>query len=333
MGNSLGINELLNMYSMMVKIRYFEEKVLQVYEDGKIFGFIHLCIGQEGVAVGICSALKKDDYVVGTHRSHGHAIAKGLNPNKMMAEIFGKVTGYCRGKAGSMHIVDITQGFMGANGIVGGGIPIATGLGLAIKKKKEDKVVVCFFGDGAANQGTFHESLNIASLWKLPIVYVCENNLYAYTTHFNKGFPIKNIAERAGAYGMEGIVVDGMDILAVRKVADECIGHIKNGSGPYLVECKTYRFRGHSRDDGSEYRTREEIEEWKQKDPIVRLKEYLLKDNLVTKAKIECIEKDIEQLVNEAVDFASNSPIPELDELERDVHVRLKEDYEQIINV
>jgi len=238
--------KLIEIYRKMLEIRHFEEKVFDLYGQNLVLGTIHLYAGQEAVAVGVCANLRKDDYVTSTHRGHGHCIAKGARLDKTMAEILGKKTGYCKGKGGSMHIADFSIGMLGATAVVGAGIPIAAGAGLSIKLRGTDQVVACFFGDGASNQGTFHEGINIASVWKLPVIFVCENNLYAMGTRQSIVMAIENIADRAVAYGIPGVVVDGNNVLAVHEATQKAVERARKGEGPTLIECKTYRLKGHS---------------------------------------------------------------------------------------
>ena len=311
---------LLDMYTRMKTIRAFETKVAELFAAGKIPGFVHLYVGEEAVAVGVCANLRPDDYITSTHRGHGHLIAKGGDLKLMMAELFGKRTGYCKGKGGSMHIADVDLGILGANGIVGGGIPIATGAALALKYKGTDNVVACFFGDGAANQGTFHEGLNMASIWKLPVVYVCENNMYAISFSQKKSMNVPDIAERAKAYDIPGVVVDGNDVIAVYEAANEAVKRARAGEGPTLIECKTYRHRGHFEGDPTTYRSAEEVEEWKKKDPIARLEKRLMEMGYLTEEDKKKIEADINARIEEAVRFAEESPFPSPEELLEDVY-------------
>lgn len=309
------------LYYKMLLIRRFEEKLLEVFAYGKLAGtMFHVSIGQEAVAAGVISVLKKSDYITSNHRGHGHFIAKGGDLKKMMAELYGKATGYCKGKGGSMHIADIEQGHLGSNGIVGGGFAIATGAAYASAFLKTGQVTVCFFGDGAANEGLFHESLNMAGLWKLPIVYVCENNLYALSTPYKKAFASKTIAQRASGYGMPGIVVDGMDVMAVRESAKEAIDRARKGDGPTLIECKTYRFYGHSRGDVATYRTREEEAEWKARCPIGTLGKKLLQRGILTNDEINKMEEEIAARLAEACDFADKSPYPTIESMYEDIY-------------
>jgi len=313
---------LIDLLRQMLLIRRFEEKIRRLYMEGIVKGMLHLCIGQEAVAVGVMSVLKNDEYITSNHRGHGHFIAKGADIRLMMAELFGKSTGYCKGKGGSMHIADIDLGHLGANGIVGAGLTIAVGAALAFKDiKKTGQIVVCFFGDGALNMGEFHESLNLAGLWKLPVVFVCENNQYAISTHVENACAIKDIAKRAESYGMPGATVDGMDILAVRGAAEEAVKRARAGEGPSLLVCQTYRFLGHGRNpDCSLYRTKEEEKEWKLRCPVNTFQAKLLDDNVITKEKIETMEKEIAREIDLAVKFAHESPFPAPEDLESDIY-------------
>lgn len=307
--------KLIDMLIKMYKIRFFEEKVDYLFALGLVHGTMHLSIGQEAVAVGAISTLKPDDYILSTHRGHGHCIAKGADINLMMAEFLGKETGYCRGRGGSMHIADVEKGNLGATGVVGGGIPIASGVGLSIKMRKTGQVVICFFGDGAANQGAFHESLNLAAIWKLPVIFLCENNMYGMSMSVEKAFAIENIAKRAGSYGFPGEVVDGNDVLAVYKVVLKAIERARKGKGPSLIECKTYRWKGHSKSDQNLYRSKEEIKFWKMKCPIKRFKEKLIAEKIITNEEIKIIEENAKNIIEKAVDFAKNSPEPSVEEI------------------
>jgi len=312
--------ELLEMFRLMVEVRLFEEKVFELYGQNLVPGTIHLYAGEEAVAVGACSALKRGDYITSTHRGHGHCIAKGADLKKTMAEILGKKTGYCKGKGGSMHIADFKIGMLGATAVVGAGLPIAVGAGLSAKLRKTDQVVACFFGEGASNQGTFHESINMASTWKLPVIFVCENNLYAMGTRQSRVMAIENVADRAVAYGIPGVVVDGNDVLAVYEATEKAVERARKGEGPTLIECKTYRHKGHSRVDPAKYRPKEEVEEWLAKDPIKRFKEKLLQTNTLTESEIQQIEKEVSAEIEEAVKFAMESPYPAPEEALEDVY-------------
>lgn len=316
----LGREKLKLMLRRMYEIRSFEEKAEALYIRGMVHGTMHLSVGQEGTAVGAISALEPDDYILSTHRGHGHCIAKGADINLMMAEFLGKETGYCRGRGGSMHIADVEAGNLGATGVVGDGIPISVGVGLSIKLQSQDKIVLCFFGDGAANTGSFHEALNMASIWELPVVFICENNQYAMSTSVKKAFPIEDIADRAAAYGMPGVVVDGNDALTVYEATREAVERARRGEGPVLIECKTYRWKGHSKSDQERYRTREEVEAWKKKEPIARFRSKLIEEGVITREEAERIEKEARETIEEAVRFAQESPEPSLEGIEEEVY-------------
>ena len=301
---------LLDMYRTMLTIRRFEERCNYLFMQGRIPSTLHLYIGQEAVATGVCAHLGPDDYALSTHRPHGHAIAKGVAPRAIMAELFAKSTGCCQAKGGSMHVGDIGVGMVPAIAIVGANIPIAAGMALATKRLGTDRVAVAFFGDGAANEGAFHEGMNMAAIWGLPVVYVCENNLYAASTPVSVAFKIENIADRAAAYGMPGVVVDGNDVMAVYEAAGVAIGRARRGEGPTFIECKTYRLCGHSRSDPRTYRTKEEEAVWEEKDPIPNLGERLKDMGLATDETLAAIEGEVESLIDEAVAFAEESPSP-----------------------
>jgi TPP-dependent pyruvate/acetoin dehydrogenase alpha subunit len=294
----------------MLLARVFEERVLKLVADGSIRGTTHPYVGQEGVATGVCMALRPDDQVVSTHRGHGHLLAKGGDPKRLMAELFGKATGYGGGKGGTQHMADFAVGHLGSNGITGGGIPIGTGAALAAKMQGTDRVVAVFFGDGATNQGTFHESLNLAALWRLPAVYVCENNLYAMSTHVRDACATERLADRAAAYGIPGVEVDGMDALAVAEAARRAVDRARRGRGPSLLECKTYRFLGHSKSDQRVYRSREEEAQWLERDPIGRLRAALTEAGMANAAEVETAAREASAAVDEAVEFARRSPFP-----------------------
>jgi pyruvate dehydrogenase E1 component alpha subunit len=300
----------MELYRKMLEIRYFEEKVYDLYGQNLVPGTIHLYAGQEAVAVGVCANLREDDYITSTHRGHGHCIAKGAQLNRVMAEILGKKTGYCKGKGGSMHIADFNIGMLGATAVVGAGLPIAAGAGLSIKLRKTDQVVACFFGDGASNQGTFHEAINMASIWNLPVLFVCENNLYAMGTHQTMVMTIENIADRAAAYGIPGVVADGNDVLAVYEAVHEAVDRARKGKGPILIECKTYRHKGHSRFDPATYRPKEEVEKWMKRDPIAQFKARLIEMKTLTEEEVNKIEQEVTATVEDAVKFAVESPHP-----------------------
>ncbi|MGB9586674.1 MAG: pyruvate dehydrogenase (acetyl-transferring) E1 component subunit alpha [Armatimonadota bacterium] len=312
--------DLIAMYKIMLLIRTFEEKTPEQYAKGKIGGFLHLYSGQEAVAVGFISALREDDYVIGAYREHGQCIAKGTDPKFVMAELFGKVTGVSKGKGGSMHMFDIKRGFLGGHGIVGGGMPLAIGVGLAIKYRKTDQVCVCFFGDGAVNEGAFHESLNMVALWDLPVIYVLENNLYGMGTAVYRASSIPDLIKRAACYDIELEQVDGMDVLAVREVADRAVRIAREDKRPRFVEAITYRFRGHSISDPGTYRTKEEVDQWRKRDPITRMEQYLKENRMVTDEDIERMHAEAGEKIREAIEFAESSPFPPPDALYEDVY-------------
>jgi len=307
----------------MVLIRKFEEGAEESYTRGLIHGTMHLSIGQEASAVASCMALTDEDKITSTHRGHGHCIAKGADVGKMFAEFFGKETGYCRGRGGSMHIADVEKGNLGANGIVGGGLPIAVGAALSAKRLGTGAVTVCFFGDGANNEGTFHEALNMAAIWKLPVVFVCENNQYGMSTSMERSTAVKRVAERASAYAMPGITVDGNDFSAVAEAVDIAVARAKNGDGPSLIENLTYRWRGHSKSDRNRYRTKEEIAEWQARDPIRRMADMLIGHKIVTPDEVASIEAEANQIIEDAIAFAKDSPAPRIEEATRDVYTEV----------
>ena len=308
---SLKKEQFSEMYRKMLEIRLFEEKVFDLYGQNLVPGTIHLYAGEEAVAVGVCSNLNVDDYITSTHRGHGHCIAKGADLRRTMAEILGKKTGYCKGKGGSMHIADFAVGMLGATAVVGAGLPIAVGAGLSAKLRKTSQVVACFFGEGASNQGTFHESINMASVWALPVVFVCENNLYAMGTRQSRIMSIQNVADRAAAYGIPGVIVDGNDVLMVYEAARTAVERARAGKGPTLIECKTYRHKGHSRVDSAKYRPKEEVEEWLGKDPLKRFRQAMLGNGILTQTELEHVETEVADEVADAVKFALDSPYPE----------------------
>jgi pyruvate dehydrogenase E1 component alpha subunit len=308
------------MFRTMTRIRRFEEHVAREFADGNIPGSVHLYIGEEAVATGAIAHLKKEDYIMSTHRGHGHLIAKGGEPNKMMAELFAKKTGYCLGKGGSMHIADLDIGMLGAAGIVGSGIPIATGAGLSAKMRGTDQVTICFFGDGASNIGRFHEGVNLASVWSLPVVFICENNLWAVSVPTSTSLNVANVADRAAGYGIPGVVVDGMDVTAVYEAAGEAVTRARNGKGPTLIEAKTYRYRGHFEGDSGTYRPKEEIEKWMQRDPIKNYREKLIEMKVLTEKQAEDIDKEALAEMDEAMKFAQESPFPKPEEALENVY-------------
>ncbi len=301
----------LDLYRTMLTIRRFEERCNYLFMQGRIPSTLHLYIGQEAVATGVCAHLARTDYVLSTHRPHGHAIAKGVAPRDIMAELFAKATGCCKGKGGSMHVGDIRVGMPPAIAIVGANAPIAAGMALAQKRLGTGGVTVCFFGDGAANEGAVHEAMNMAAIWDLPVIFVCENNLYAASTSFKTAFKIENVADRAAAYGMPGVIVDGNDVLAVYRVAGEVIARARRGGGPTLVECKTYRLCGHSRSDPLTYRDKAEEALWRAREPIGRLAAYLKERGLATEETLGRIEQEVIALIDDAVAYAESSPDPQ----------------------
>jgi pyruvate dehydrogenase E1 component alpha subunit len=326
----LSEEELINIYREMVLIRIFEERVGELYAVKKIPGFLHLYVGEEAVAVGTCANLRKDDWITSTHRGHGHCLAKGGDPKYMMAELFGKKTGYCKGKGGSMHISDFDMGILCATGIVGSGLPLATGCGLSAKLRGTDQVSVCFFGDGASNQGTFHESLNLASVYKLPVIYVLENNLWGQGGPIWEVCSVQNLSIRAQAYNIPSIQVDGNDVLAVYEAVKGAVGRAKNGDGPTLVVCDTYRLRNHAEGlpirkrygtmRGESWGSNDEVEEWKAKGPIKRFQARLIEMELLTDKDVQTIYKEIEKVIDDAVTFAEESPFPTPEEALVDVY-------------
>ncbi len=314
-------DKLLRMYETMVRIRHFEDRIYYLFLQGIMPGTIHLYQGEEAVAAGVCANLRKDDMITSTHRPHGHALAKGVSIKSVMAELFGKTTGCCRAKGGSMHVGDPEIGALPAVAIVGGNIPLAAGAALAFKLGRSKRVGVSFFGDGASNEGTFHEVLNMSAIWNLPVVFVCENNLYGASTPVSQVIKLENIADRAGAYGMPGVVVDGNDVIAVYRTMKEATERARSGQGPTLIECKTYRQGGHSRRDACTYRPKGEKEEWLKRDPVLRMKKKLMEMKLLTEKKSEEIEQEVEKELDEAVDFAKNSPDPKPEDALMDVWV------------
>jgi len=320
----MDVNFRKTLLKRMMTIRAFEETAGQQFYKGQIPGFIHLSTGQEGVSVGVCAALKDEDYIGTTHRGHGHIIAKGVDLNRMMAELYGRVDGFCKGKGGSMHVFDKAKGVLGANGIVGGGIPIVTGGALSAKLDGQGRVAVAFFGDGASNEGTFHEAVNLASVWKLPAIYVCENNQYGEFTANTDASAVKQISQRAAAYNIPGVSVDGNDVEVVYAAAVEAVNRARSGGGPTLLECNTYRWHGHFHGEeallGTKgYPDKEEIERWKGLCPIARYKKKLVETGVATPAEVEEIEKSAQAAVDQAVAFAQKSPLPKPEDALQDV--------------
>jgi pyruvate dehydrogenase E1 component alpha subunit len=315
--------EKIKLYRDMVLIRRFEEKAAEMYTFGKVGGFCHLYIGQEANAVGALSVMRDDDYIITAYRDHGHAIARGSDPKAVMAELFGKQTGVCKGKGGSMHLVDVKKNFLGGYAIVGGHIPLATGVGFAIKYRSEDKVVLCFFGEGAVNAGVFHESFNLATLWKLPVIYICENNRYAMGTPVERGTSLYDVSRKACAYDMPSEHIDGMDIMKVRETVKKAVQKARRDSTPTFIESRTYRFMGHSMSDPSHghYRTKEELEIQKKRDPIQLYKMKLKEEGILHDDIVKDIDREVESVVEEAVSYAEKSPFPNENEALQDLYI------------
>ncbi len=310
----------LQLYRDMLRVRAFEERVRELYERAKIMGIAHVSIGQEAVAVGVCAALRRDDYITSTHRGHGHCLAKGAQPNRMFAELFGKADGYCRGKGGSMHIADPETGNLGANAIVGGSLAIAAGAALSAKRQRNGRVAVCFFGDGAANQGLLLESMNMAALWQLPVIYVCEHNQYGEYSP-TSAVTAGAIEARAEPFGIPSATVDGMDVFAVYQAAQRAVARARAGEGPSFLVFKTYRYGGHGMSDRDRpYRTRAEEEEWKQLDPIERLARYLTTKGLATPNELNAIQQEAEQEMDQAVEYGLAAPVPTAAEVREHVY-------------
>jgi TPP-dependent pyruvate/acetoin dehydrogenase alpha subunit len=317
----LETSTLLELYERMLLIRRFEERASEYRQAGNIPGFLHPCIGQEASAVGTCAALGPDDVILSTHRGHGHMLARGADPARMYAELYARTEGYNRSKGGSLHMIDTELGFLGANGIVGGGIPIAGGAALQQKRLGKGGVAVSFFGDGAVNQGAFHEVLNLCSLWSLPAIFVCENNLYGEFTAQHQQSPVKDVADRAAAYAMPGVIADGNDVLAVRETVAEAVARAREGGGPTLVETKTYRHRGHYEGDMCTYRPDGELEEWLQRDPTLTFPDRLAADFGVSAAEIQTVKDGVEQRLDEAAAFAAAGTHPDVSQTLEDVYV------------
>ena len=318
--NGLDDSIKIEMLRKMYQIRHFENETEQFIIRGMIHGTCHLYTGEEATAVGAIYAINDDDYITSTHRGHGHCIAKGADLNIMMAELLGKRTGYCKGKGGSMHIADVGSGNLGANGVVGGSIGIATGAALTCKMKRNGKIVVCFFGDGAANQGIFHGSINMASIWDLPIIYLCENNVYGMSTPVKEAFNIEKISDRKCAYGIEGLTIDGNNLAEVFNAVSHFTGECRAGRGPVLIESLTYRWSGHSKSDAQVYRTREEIRQWVERDPIEKYKKILINQKILTEKEDRDLEEEVIDELEKATRFAKDSPFPEPSEVEEDVY-------------
>ena len=315
---------LMEMLRRMLRIRHFEEAVIVMVERGEIVGAAHSYIGEEAVAVGTCLALRDDDWMTGNHRSHGHPIAKGGDLRRSMAELLGKSTGICKGKGGSMHLADFSIGILGESGILGSSIPVAVGAALGSRLQGNDRVSVCFFGDGASNEGSFHESINLATVWNLPVIFLCENNQYAVTSSFKKMVAVENIADRAAAYAIPGVLVDGQDVIAMHEAVTQAVERARSGQGPTLVEGRTYRYEEHSlglnRIVRDPYRDDAEVEEWKQRDPIAIHQALLLEQDIATQAELDQMESEVKAQIEDAVTFAKDSPYPEPEALFEDMY-------------
>ena len=314
----------MRMLRRMMLIRRFDETVKELVQRGELVGAAHCYIGEEAVAVGACAALRDEDYITGNHRSHGHPIAKGGDVRKAMAELLGKATGYCKGKGGSMHLADFTIGILGESGIVASALPVAVGAALGSRMKGNDRVVIPFFGDGASNQGACHEAMNLAAIWKLPVIFLCENNQYAVTTNFRDTVAVENISDRAVAYNMPGILVDGQDVMAVYEVTQQAVARARSGQGPSLIEARTYRYEDHSeglnRILREPYRTDEEVAEWRARDPIDLHSRWLVEQDIATQEEIEGMRAEVAATIEEALQFARESPYPKPEDLTTDMY-------------
>jgi len=313
------IDKLRTMYQNMTTTRSFEEMAMRLFSLGKVHGTAHFCVGEEATAAGVCAAIESQDLIYATHRGHGQSISKGMDVNTMMAEFLGKATGVCKGKGGCMHIAEVGAGNLGANGIVGGGIPIAVGAALSTAMQKIDRIVVCFFGDGASNEGTFHEALNLASVWRLPVLFVCVNNQYGMSMHVSKSMNIADISVRAASYGLPGRSVDGNDVVAVYEATREARALVITG-GPFLLVLNTYRITGHSKSDAGLYRSKDEVESWKKKDPLRRFAAYLQENGICTVEEVKAMDARSVSIVEKALAFAESSAEPSLDTVEDDVY-------------
>ena len=312
---------LLDWYRQMVLIRRFEQRSAELYQQGKIGGFLHLYIGQEAVAVGTISARKDGDHVITAYRDHGHALAVGSDPKNVMAEMLGKVTGVSKGKGGSMHLINVEQRFWGGYAVVGGHLPLAAGIALAEQYKETDNAVLCFFGDGSTNIGYFHESLNLASVWNLPVLWIAENNQYGMGTSVSRASAVPEMVDKASAYGMEGKSVDGMNVIDVFEATRSALGAIRSGEGPQFLEMITYRYEGHSMGDPLRYRTKDEVEKWRDDDPIGILERHILHEDIAGKEELEAIDQSVEEQIEEAVRYAEESPLPAPDALFSNIYV------------
>ena len=313
-------DEAFALYRQMLLIRRFEERCAQLYVEGKIGGFLHLYIGQEAVGVGAISLLRPDDYIITSYRDHGYALARGSDPRALLAELCGKATGISRGKGGSMHFYDVPRGNFGGDGIVGGHLPVAAGMGYGIRLKGTEQVCLCFFGDGAVNEGAFHEALNVSALWDLPVIYIIENNRYGMGTSVERSTAITDLYKHGQAFGIPGEPVDGMDVLAVRAAGEKAVEHARSGQGPYILEMQTYRYRGHSMSDPAKYRTKEEVDKYRsERDPIDHVRKLMLEGKTADEGALKTIDGEIRKIVNDAAEFAQHSPEPDPSELWTDV--------------
>ena len=319
-------DDMKRMYETLVRIRKFESRAVDLFAEGQIPGFLHSYLGEEAIATGVCANLEKTDFITSTHRGHGHIIAKGGDTRYMMAELYGRTTGYCKSKGGSMHIADRDLGILGANGIVGAGQDIAVGAGLSIAYRGTNQVTACFFGDGSTNQGTFNEALNMASIWKLPIVFVCENNQFGISMSQSRHQAIKDIADRAVSYGFPGIGVDGNDVMAVYEVAREAVNRARQGQGPTLIECKTWRWRGHFEGDPSVYKDPAEQEAWMGKEPVRRYRAFLEENKVMTADEMDAVDRRIDDEIDAAVAYAQESPLPQPEDVVKDVYTDIVEE-------
>ena len=314
----------MRMLRRMMLIRRFDETVIELVQRGELVGAAHCYIGEEAVAVGACAALRDEDYITGNHRSHGHPIAKGGDVRRAMAELLGKATGYCKGKGGSMHLADFTIGILGESGIVASALPVAVGAALGSRMKGNDRVVIPFFGDGASNQGACHEAMNLAAIWKLPVIFLCENNQYAVTTSFKDSVAVENISDRAVAYNMPGILVDGQDVMAVYEVTQQAVARARSGQGPSLIEARTYRYEEHSeglnRILREPYRSDEEVAEWRNRDPIVLHSQWLVEQDIAAQEEIDGVQAEVAAAIEDALQFARESPYPEPEDLTTDLY-------------
>jgi acetoin:2,6-dichlorophenolindophenol oxidoreductase subunit alpha len=313
-------DQLVWMLQRMCEIRYFEEKAEELYVRGLVHGTMHLSIGQEAGSVGSIATLRPEDLIIHHHRGHGHTIAKGANITTMMAEFLGKEPGYCRGRGGSMHIADIPGGNLGATGVVGGGIPTSVGIALALQMRRSTQILLSYFGDGASNEGEFHESLNMASIWKLPVVFICDNNQYGMSMHVSRSMNVASVSDRAASYGIPGMAVDGNDVMAVYEVVQAAVERARAGDGPSLIDCQSYRWRGHSKSDRNLYRTAQEIEEWKQKCPIRRFKQVLVDAGVLSREEAEGIDQAAKATVDQAAEEALTFPEPSPENMEDEVY-------------